>query len=379
MGHDILEIALLYGTLVAYSDIEKLLGSIQKTRISNHGSDPQKFIAQMQASPPDVVLVDIRGENNFPLWLEQLIQRLPQTPILVCSEKREADFIIQAMQMGIRELLSLPLSKTNLEAALNRLQITKNRFQPEKEDKLGQILVVTGHKGGVGCTTVAINLAVALSNLTAERVALIDLGRPFPDVANFLNQQPNFSFANLIDNPSQLDRSFTESIMQPYETQLAILYGMPGLGDREGMEEVLDRIFLILRNMYKYIVIDLGPWLDKFFLQVCIEANMVLMLTQLTIPDLKNLGIFLDMLLEMQLERRKIKIVVNRYIRRHIVQLGDLDRIIKHSAFHTLSSDYFSSMKAIDLGTILANGAPRSKLWNSITKLGTLILEEIGN
>ena len=142
------------------------------------------------------------------MWLEQLIQRLPQTPILVCSENREADFIIQAMQMGIRELLSLPLSKTDLEAALNRVQITQKRLQPVEGDKHGQILVVTGHKGGVGCTTVAINLAVALSDLTAERVALIDLGRPFPDVANFLNQKPNYSFADLIDNPSKLDRSF---------------------------------------------------------------------------------------------------------------------------------------------------------------------------
>jgi Flp pilus assembly CpaE family ATPase len=74
-------------------------------------------------------------------------------------------------------------------------------------------LVVTGHKGGVGCTTGAINLAVALSDLTAERVALIDLGRPFPDVANFLNQKPKYSFADLIDNPSKLDRSFAQSII----------------------------------------------------------------------------------------------------------------------------------------------------------------------
>jgi pilus assembly protein CpaE len=379
MSRDYIEIALLYGSIVAYSEIEKVLGCIPKAKLLSHSSDPQRFIAQTQASPPDVVLVDIRGEKSFPLWLEQLIQRLPQTQIMVCSENREADFIIQAMQMGIRELLSLPLSKTDLEAALNRVQITPNRLRLREGDQQGQILVVTGHKGGVGCTTVAINLAVALSDLTAERVALVDFGRPFPDVANFLNQKPNYSFADLTDNPSKLDRSFAESIMQPYETKLAILYGMPGLSDQEGVEEVIDRIFLTLRDMYKYIVIDLGPWLDEFFLQICTEANMVLMLTQLTIPDLKNLGILLDMLLEWHQEKRKIKIVVNRYISRHVVQLGDLARIIKHPAFHTLSSDYFSSMKAIDLGTILAIAAPRSKLWSSINKLGTLILEEIGN
>ncbi len=104
-------------------------------------------------------------------------------------------------------------------------------------------MVVTGHKGGVGSTTVAINLAVALSDMTAERVALIDLGRPFPDVGNFLNQTSKLSFANLINNLSNLDRSFVEGIMQPYDTKLAILYGIPGLRDQEYLEEVLDSLF----------------------------------------------------------------------------------------------------------------------------------------
>ncbi len=379
MNHDYLEIALLCETSVEIPGIIKILGSIPNVKISSQTSNTQEFTVQIQASPPDVVLVDIRGENKIPLWLEQLIQRLPQTPILVCSENREADFIIQAMQMGIRELLPLPLSKTDLEAALNRVQLTQKQLQQRGGKKTGKILVVTGHKGGVGCTTVAINLAVALSELDAERVALIDLGRPFPDVGNFLNQKRDHSFADLIDNSSNLDRTFVQSIMYPYDNKLAILYGIPGLINQEGMEEILDRIFPILRDMYKYIVIDLGHWLDVLFLQVCAEADMVLMLTQFTIPDIKNLEILLPMLLDFRLDRRKIKIIVNRHIRHHVVQLGDLDHIIKHPVFHTLPSDYFSLMKAIDLGTILANVAPRSKLLSSIKKLGALILKEIGN
>ena len=378
MNHAYLKIALLCETSGALPEIIKIIGSIPNVKISSQSSDTREFTVQIQASPPDVVLVDIWGEKKIPSWLEQLIQRLPQTPILVCSEKREADFIIQAMQMGVRELLPLPLSKTDLEAALNRVQLTKKQFQPRGENKPGKILVVTGHKGGVGCTTVAINLAVALSDLDGEGVALIDLGRPFPDVGNFLNQKWDHSFADLIDNSSDFDLPFVQSIIYPYDTKLAILYGIPGLINQEGLEEIIDRLFPILRDMYKYIVIDLGHWLDALFLQVCTEADMVLMLTQFTIPDIKNLEILFPMLLDNQLDTHKIKIIVNRHIRHHVVQLGDLNPIIKHSAFHMLPSDYFSLMKATDLGTTLANVAPRSKLLSSIKKLGTLILKEIG-
>lgn len=379
MNHDYLEIALLCETRGAIPEILKILRSIPKVKVLSQSSDTQEFTVQMQASPPDVVLVDIRGENKIPLWLEQLIQRLPQTQILVCSENRGADFIIQAMQKGVRELLPLPLSKTDLEAALNRLRLAPKQLQPREGKKPGKILVVTGHKGGVGCTTLAINLAVALSELDGEPVALIDLGRPFPDVKHFLNPKWDHSLADLIDNFSNFDRTFVQSILHPYDSNLAILYGMPGLINQEDLEEIVERMFPILRDMYRYIVIDLGHWLDALFLQVCTEADMVLLLTQFTIPDIKNLEILLPMLLEFSLDRRKFKIIVNRHIRQHIVQLGDLHNIIKAPAFHTLPSDYFSLMKAIDSGTILANVAPRSKLLSSIKKLGTLILKEMGN
>ena len=168
MSLDYLEIALLFGTGVQYPEIKQILENIPRVKILSQSSDPQKFIAQTQSLSPDAILVDIRGEKKIPSWLEQLIQGLPQTQILVCSDNLEADFIIQAMQMGIRELLPLPLSETDLEAALNRVRITQKRLQPTEETKHGKILVVTGHKGGVGCTTVAINLAVALSDMTCR-------------------------------------------------------------------------------------------------------------------------------------------------------------------------------------------------------------------
>jgi pilus assembly protein CpaE len=378
MSLDYLEIALLFGTGVQYPEIKQILEIIPRVKILTQSSDPQKFIAQTQSLSPDAILVDIRGEKRIPSWLEQLIQGLPQTQILVCSDNLEADFIIQAMQMGIRDLLPLPLSETDLEAAFNRVRTTKKQLQPTEGTEHGKIFVVTGHKGGVGCTTVAINLAVALSDMTAERVALIDLGRPFPDVGNFLNQTSKHSFADLINNLSNLDRSYVQSIMQSYDTTLAILYGIPGIRDQEYIEKVLDSLFPILRDMYSNIVVDLGNWLDELFLQVCTEADMVLLLTQFTVSDVINLKIFLNMLNEKYFNDNKLKIVVNRYISHHVVRLGDLHDIINHPAFHTLHSDYFSLMNAIDMGTILSRAAPRSKLWGDIKKLGEKILKEDG-
>ncbi|MFA5183825.1 MAG: AAA family ATPase [Syntrophales bacterium] len=375
MSLDYLEIALLFGTGVQHPEIKQILENIPRVKILGQSSDPQEFIAQARSLSPDVVLVDLRGEKKIPSWLEQLVQELPQTRILACSDNLEAGFIIQAAQMGIGELLPLPLSKSGLEAALNRVRITQTRHQPPGETKHGKILVVTGHKGGVGCTTVAINLAVALSELTTERVALIDLGRPFPDVGNFLNQTSEYSFADLINNLSDLDRYFVQHIIQSYDSKLAILYGVPGLRDQEEIEKVLNSLFPLLREMYSYTVVDLSNWVDEIYLHVCTEADIILMLTQFTIPDVKNLEILMSMLREWSFDQRKIKIVVNRYISRHLMQVGDLNNIIKNPVFHTLPSDYFSLMKSMDLAVTLASASPRSNLWSAIKKLGKKILE----
>ena len=84
MSLDYLEIALLFGTGVQYPEIKQILENIPRVKILSQSSDPQKFIAQTQSLSPDAILVDIRGEKRIPSWLEQLIQGLPQTQILVC-------------------------------------------------------------------------------------------------------------------------------------------------------------------------------------------------------------------------------------------------------------------------------------------------------
>ena len=70
------------------------------------------------------------------------------------------------------------------------------------------MLVVTGHKGGSGSTTVAVNLAMALGELIPEGLALVDLGRPFPDVGNFLDLEPSYSILDLMQNMNDLDQVF---------------------------------------------------------------------------------------------------------------------------------------------------------------------------
>jgi len=375
---DQLTISILFGTGVQRQEIKAVLDKFPQLRLLGQTTDPQSFVGQHKDMSPDVVLVEMNGESRVPEWLENLPQEMPHTQVLVCSYNREPDFLIRAMQVGIREFLPLPLTQGDLEGALSRVRLARKQRMPV-DTRQGRIIVVTGHKGGAGTTTVAVNLAQALAESSAGRLALIDLGRPFPDVGTFLDQESNYSIVDLMQNIATLDKSFIQRIMQPYGARLSILHGATDFKEQNSIElESLERIFAILRTMYDFIVIDLSHWLDELFLKVLTEADMVLMLTGLTVPDLRNLKKLWPYTIEWHQDKRKIKIVVNRYDSSCGLQLRDLENILQHPAFVTLPSDYQAMMQCLNQGTPLMGAAPRSKLWRDIKELASRVLEEIG-
>jgi pilus assembly protein CpaE len=375
---DQLTISILFGTGVQRPEIMAVLDKLPQLKLLGQNTDPQGFVGQFKEVVPDVVLVEMNGESRVPEWLENLSQELPQTQVLLCSYSREADFLIRAMQVGIREFLPLPLTEADLEGALSRVRMARKQVTPV-DNRQGKIVVVTGHKGGVGSTTIAVNLAQALVESSTGQVALIDLGRPFPDVGTFLDMESNYSIVDLIQNIATLDKSFLQRIMQPYGPRLSILHGATDFREQDSIElESLEQIFAILRNMYSYIVIDLSHWLDELFLRVLTEADMVLMLTGLTVPDLRNLKKLWPYTMEWHQDKRRIKIVVNRYDNSSGLQLRDLENILQHPAFATVPNDYQSLMQCLNQGSPLMGAAPRSKLWRGIKELASAVIQEIG-
>jgi len=374
---DNLTISLLLGTGVQRPEIQQVLESLPQLKLVEQTCDPKNYCTRHQGAWPDMILVELDGESTLPPWLEKLPQDLPKTQVLLCSHNREPEFLIQAMQVGIREFLPLPMNVADLEAAVNRVWQARRRLHLAQKVQ-GQVIVVTGHKGGSGSTTVAVNLGVALAELTTNNVALVDLGRPFPDVGNFLDLDPVYTIRDLAENLAELDQSFLQRIMQPSGPNLFLLHGIQDFREQESLDlEAISKIFKLLRSLYRYIVVDLSHWLDEFFLQVVMEADLVLMLTGLTIPDLRNLKRMWPALLEWYPERRKFKLLVNRFDRVNGLQLKDLEQLLQQNIFATLPSDDLTMMETLNRGAPLGVTAPRCRLWKEIKTLAEQVQREL--
>jgi pilus assembly protein CpaE len=366
---EMLKVSILFGTGNPDPAVLELVENIPQVQMVGQSTNPEEFLEHKQGLAADLVMVYTDGDDSLPEWLETLPTSLPHTAVLLCSESMDPEFLLKAMRLGVREVVSLPLDQEELEKALKRIRASKKRLL-EMSGVSGKMLVITGNKGGVGATTVAVNLSLALSRVQAERVVLVDLGRPYPDVGNFLDRESMYTIFDLIQNQENLDHIFMEKIVQPYEKNLALVHGISDFHDQDNINlEGLKKVFSLLKSRYRWVVVDLSHWLDELFLQVVQDCDQVLMLLELSVPDLRNLGHLWPLLRNWDQVQEKVKLVVNRYDRSNGLSLSNLQQVIKQKAFFTLPSDYQHINEAINRGIPLVGVAPKSKLWSGLEEL----------
>jgi pilus assembly protein CpaE len=369
MPNDILTVSVLSSPGTTTSPIVNQLTVLPRVQVVGQANNPEDFIGSYRAKQPDLIIVDLNGTTEPPVWLEDLTSRLPQAQVMLCSRNQAPEFLIRAMQLGVREFLPLPLVRADLEAALERVQAAKIKRHGLERGQ-GQVVAVTGLKGGVGATSVAVNLAVALGELHPERVVLVDLGRPFADVANFLNQPQQSCLLDIMENQEHLDASFILKTLQPHKTHISVLHGCPNF---KAMKRVdfppLEKLWATLRLQFDWVVVDLGHWLDEWYVKTAQEADHLILLTELSIPDMHNLRQLLPLFLQWGLEKGTVKVLVNRYHKGNGLALEDLENIQRQPVFFTLPSDYKALSESINHGVPLAEVAPRSKLYRGLREL----------
>ena len=240
----------------------------------------------------------------------------------------------------------------------------------------GQLITVFGSKGGVGTTTVAVNLAVSLAQKkSVQSVALLDMNTLFGEIPLFLEISPKFHWGEITKNIERLDDTFLRNILTRHTTGVEVLSSPAHLnGHLKPTPEIMTRLLELMKKMFDYVIIDGGQSTDETSLKVLEISNKLLLITILSLPCLANTNKLLRSFTDLgYVTKDRIKIVLNRYMKKSEISLDDAEKGIGQELFWTIPNDFRSTMSAINNGKSLQQIESKATITKNFIELANLL------
>ena len=368
--------------------LSKLLGFEADIDVVGVAASGAEAIERAVALGPDVVLMDINMPDMDGIAAtEQLSSRVPAAAVVMMSVQGEADYLRRSMLAGAREFLVKPFSSDELTASIRQVW-TRERDKISRmvlpvaappptttSGEPGVVVAVFSPKGGVGRTTVAVNLAVAAASLGGKRVALMDGSFQFGDVGVLMNLNPkNKSIAELVPELEAGDLETVENYLINHSSGVRVLLAPPS---PEAAEHVTaahtKRVVERLRQEHDLVIVDCTATFNDTTLAILDEADIILTLLSLEITSIKNMRLFLEVADQLGYGGDKIRLVLNRADSTLGIRVADVEHSIGRKVDHTIVSDGRSVVYALNRGVPFFLSNREAQVSQDILRLATSI------
>ena len=327
---------------------------------------------------PDLLIFELseKFEEEFKL-LDSLLSSNAVKEVFVTSEKQDTNLLRQAMRVGAKEFLAQPLSELEVKIALKAFKKRLQQPALNSPSPQGQIIHVIGAKGGVGTTTIAVNLAMILSaGGKAGSVALVDMNTVFGEVPLFLALKPAYHWGEIVNNVKRLDSTFLMNVLSRHSSGVHILPSPSYLnGHPPATPEIMQNLLTLMKKTFDYVIIDGGQSLDAPSLRVIEMSEHVLLITLLNLPCLSNTNKLTKSLSNVQVvPKDRIKIVINRFLKKSDLSIKEAEESVRSDNFWLIPNDYKTTMSAINQGKALNDISPKAPITKNLTGLADSLL-----
>ncbi len=378
--------------------LTKLLGFESDIDVVGSASSGAEAISLATSLTPDVVLMDINMPDMDGITAtEQLGRAVPTASVVMMSVQGEADYLRRSMLAGAREFLVKPFSSDELTASIRQVH-TRER---EKASRIaiatpaaaggssngvhggqepGQVVAVFSPKGGVGRTTVAVNMAVAAATELGKKVVLVDGSFQFGDVGVLLNLNPkNKSIADLVPELEQAGHEVEsiDTFVINHSAGIRVLLAPPSPEMAELITPAgVKRVIEALRLTHDLVVVDCTAFFNDTTLAILDSADIILTMLSLEITSIKNMRLFLEVAEQLGYEDGKVRLILNRADSALGIRVADVEHSIGRKVDETIVSDGRSVVYALNRGVPFFLSNREAQVSQDILRLARSVVGE---
>jgi pilus assembly protein CpaE len=365
-------------------NLRKLLYFESDIEIVGFAANGREAIQAAQNSQPNIVLMDINMPDMDGITASEEISRVaPVSQVIMMSVQSEADYLRRSMLAGAMDFLTKPFTSEELVSSIRRVyqmgasrraampvpssaepgRLAGSAVPSRRPPPGGSILLIYSPKGGTGCSTVAINLAIALHQASAKKVALVDASLQFGDIGVLLNLQGPRSIADAIAQKDSLDQELLSAIMSPHSSGIRVLTAPSAPEVSETITpEGLRRLLNLMRKSFEYVVLDTWSYLDDIVLSCMDVADRILIVMTPEIPSIKSTKQFFEVVEALKFPPDRLDLILNKVIPRDGIRADQLQKSMKHPILAQLDFDPRVIRQAVNQGLPLTLNEPNHPL-----------------
>jgi pilus assembly protein CpaE len=387
-----IDVLIAHGDENTRNKLVGILTTAEGIQIVGVAHDSTSVLALARELMPTILLLDsdlpgTGAQGQGIETAEAISATLPATGVILVGCDMSADVLRRAIVAGARQFLQLPATPVVLLRTIRQVHDTIARHSTSarpgdtvraSQRRKGQTMVVFSPKGGVGCTTLATNLAIAIRQETGSSVALVDAALPFGAVDVFLDMSPTRSLADLQGPVDQINAEFVENLLLTHEqSRVRVLLApqRPELADLV-TAEMLRRTLGALRERHEYVVVDTSAALDERMLVVLEEADKILLMVSLNLAALKSVRIFLEVARLLQIPSHKLVLVATCADASGGLTIDDIEDALAYPVALCVPADSSLTARAVNTGIPVVLSGRGTPLGQAITDLTRRLVVE---
>ena len=313
----------------------------------------------------DVLILEIGDDPEKDLQFATAVKTSGiASHVFLTAASTDQEILLGALRVGAGGFFPQPVNKEEVRNTLLKLKGQKGIGLAGKGPaRRGKIIDVFAGKGGVGATTVAVNLATSLMEMEdVQTVALVDINAPFGDIPLFLNiEPPIFDWMEVTKNINRLDSTYLMSILCKHASGVYVLPSPTVPVDDANIPKVMDILMKLMRTMFDFIIVDSGHATDETSRAILKLSDKVLLVTVLSLPSLINVKRLQSIFRKLGYPfEENVEIVVNRSNQKASVSMEEAEETLNKKIYWGIPNDYRATMSAINQGKplgLIAYGA----------------------